>query len=117
MPYADPEKQKAAQRQHYKNNADDYKSRQTAHRERNRRYIWNHLKQNPCIDCGENDPVVLEFDHRNPAEKVCGISEAAFIRKFSIQRLQEEIDKCDIRCANCHRRKTAQEFGYNQLKY
>ena len=75
-------------------------------RRRNQRHIYDFLLQHPCIDCGETDPVVLDFDHRDGVEKLGTISNMA-ICKVSIKRLQAEMDKCDVRCANCHRRRTA----------
>ena len=64
------------------------------------------LSTHPCVDCGEKDPVVLEFDHVS-GEKKFAIS----ARRWSPTKwdtIQEEIAKCEVRCANCHRRKTAQ---------
>ncbi|MDX1641849.1 MAG: hypothetical protein R3220_09140 [Balneolaceae bacterium] len=76
---------------------------------RNARYIWEFLENHPCIDCGEDDPIVLEFDHRGDKEKsVCDLVRLG----YSIDVIQQEIDKCDIRCANCHRRKTAKDFEW-----
>lgn len=72
----------------------------------NKEYILDYLKSNPCVDCGETDILVLEFDH------VRGIKTKAIskmIRDYSFQSLKEEIEKCDIRCVNCHRVKTAIE--------
>jgi hypothetical protein len=31
---------------------------------------------------------------------------------YSIARIKEEIEKCDVRCANCHTRRTAHQFGW-----
>lgn len=76
-------------------------------RERNSKYIRDHLENNCCIDCGEKDPIVLEFDHKG--DKRYNIAD---MTTFSLELLQEEIDKCEIRCANCHRRKTAKQFGW-----
>lgn len=75
----------------------------------NRNYVWNYLLNNPCITCGENDPIVLEFDHRDPSEKFKEISK---LMNYSTKRLIEEINKCDVLCANCHRRKTAIQFNH-----
>lgn len=62
-----------------------------------------------CMDCGEKNPVVLEFDHRDPTEKVKDI--AKLIHSGSVTRLKEELAKCDVVCANCHRKRTAKMFG------
>lgn len=74
----------------------------------NRRRMFIYLSSRPCVDCGESDPVVLEFDHVR-GEKAFSVSTG--VRK-SWKTIEAEIAKCDIRCANCHRRKTAQERGY-----
>lgn len=79
----------------------------------NRVKVLNYLIEHGCADCGEKDPVVLEFDHVR--DKKFTIS-----RRISISWdiLKKEIDKCVIRCANCHRRKTAQERKwYSYISY
>ena len=81
------------------------KARQTVARY----YILNILKNSSCIDCSNDNPIVLEFDHRDPDSKSYNISE---MLDFSTETIQKEIDKCDIRCANCHAIKTAKQFGY-----
>lgn len=81
------------------------------YKDRNREYIWEYLLKHPCVDCGETDPVILEFDHREPKHKSCNVSD--FVRtKACLKRLITEIEKCDVRCANCHRRKTAKQLGW-----
>lgn len=77
--------------------------------ERARDFIWNYLSSNPCVDCPESDPVVLEFDHRDGVEKRFNVAEA--YDRYSIANIKLEIEKCDVRCANCHRRRTARQFG------
>lgn len=76
--------------------------------DKNRLWIIDYLNQHPCLDCQESDVVVLEFDHRE--NKITDISK--MIHNNSLKNLKLEVDKCDIRCANCHRRKTAKDFGY-----
>lgn len=77
---------------------------------RNARHLWDYLLAHPCVDCGESDPVVLEFDHVR-GEKVAALSNMAQ-RQFSLAKLDAEIAKCEVRCANCHKRKTAKEQGW-----
>jgi len=58
-----------------------------------------------CRRCGEDDPVVLEFHHRVPAEKRFPISAVRAVPKPADTALvMAEIAKCDVLCANCHRR-------------
>ncbi len=80
-------------------------------RRRNAQYVWNYLLEHPCIDCGEANPIVLDFDHRNGSEKIHAVSKMTR-GTFSIEKLQQEIDKCDVRCANCHRKRTAVQFNW-----
>lgn len=97
---------------HYKNNPErrSYirKNREKAEEVTNQ-YILQYLLSNPCLDCGETDPVVLEFDHIDPNSKEGDISK---LRRSSLKRVKKEIQKCEVRCANCHRRKTAIQFGW-----
>lgn len=68
-------------------------------------FVWDYLKSHPCVDCSEDDPIVLEFDHVS-GTKSFNISDA--IRSaYSIGRIETELAKCEVRCANCHRRVTA----------
>ena len=78
----------------------------SAIRTRNNLYILNLLQQSECADCGESDIRVLEFDHL--ADKTKGVSE---LRTHSLKRIQEEIDKCEVVCANCHRKRTYARSG------
>lgn len=78
-------------------------------------WVWNYLLEHPCVDCGEKDIRVLEFDHRDPAEKTANISRLVS-DGFGSARLEEEINKCDVRCGNCHRRRT-KEQGHGCIKH
>lgn len=78
---------------------------------RNQQYIWDYLKNNSCLDCGEKNPIVLEFDHREGENKIIEVTTAAR-DGWSLKNLQKEIDKCDVRCANCHRIKTFHQFNW-----
>jgi hypothetical protein len=83
-------------------------------KERNRSFVFDYLMKNPCIDCGETDPRVLEFDHRG--DKLANISDL-MKSVTSLEKIEDEINKCDVRCANCHRRKTSIDQGWFTHKY
>jgi hypothetical protein len=70
-------------------------------------YLIDYFKAHPCVDCGEEDPVVLEFDHLG--NKSFDIGQVLPYRNW--QSILDEIDKCEVVCANCHRRRTAQRKG------
>jgi hypothetical protein len=57
-----------------------------------------------CADCGESDPVVLEFDHVQTGKTA---NVAKLVYSASVQRILDEIRLCEVVCANCHRRRTA----------
>lgn len=57
-----------------------------------------------CIDCGERNILCLDFDHRDSSCKAFMISRE--IDK-SLHRLLSEVEKCDVRCSNCHRKRHA----------
>lgn len=99
-------------RSHYKKNTSYYlkkaKKRNAKIKKQHEEFLAKYLKARACIDCGEKDLVVLELDHRDPQQKKASIS-ALMSDGASWEGIEEEIKKCDVRCANCHRRKTAYE--------
>jgi hypothetical protein len=66
-----------------------------------------------CVDCGIANPLLLDFDHLR--DKVAEISQLVN-RGMPWAVIQAEIDKCEVRCANCHTRKTAREIGSYRTK-
>ena len=76
----------------------------------NRRFVANYLRNHPCVDCGQSDPIVLEFDHIR-GTKVASIG-AMVCAPVALKTLEQEIAKCAVRCANCHRRRTSRNWRY-----
>jgi hypothetical protein len=69
-----------------------------------------YFAQHPCVDCGEQDIRCLEFDHRDRSTKSANI--AGLLRLVvPWDVIWQEIQKCDVRCANCHRRRTAAQVN------
>lgn len=70
--------------------------------------VNTHKVTRGCLHCGYNaHPEALDFDHR-PGEKKCFNVSTAIRRGVGRQRLLDEIAKCDVACANCHRVHTCQ---------
>lgn len=80
-PFDDPvEKRRAYARNHYVANRAKHiqqaKVRSKLARARLYEIILSHLLDNACVDCGEDDPIVLEFDHRDRTGKEFNVSNA-----------------------------------------
>jgi len=104
MPYKDKERQAKAVRESYERNKKAYREKENLIVQRNKRFVLKYLETHPCIDCGESDPIVLDFDHVRGV-KIANVSRGVRDR-WDIEKLKEEIFKCEVRCANCHRRIT-----------
>ena len=70
----------------------------------NKEFILNYLQGKSCKDCGYNKSIIpLEFDHlQNKRNEVS----VMISNGYSLEAIQEEINKCEIVCANCHRIRT-----------
>lgn len=105
-------------REHYVRNRSVYLAkaheRRLVERPRIRAWIDDYLRRHPCVDCGESQLVVLDFDHRDRSQKDLTVAELARLMTWS--RLRREVEKCDVRCANCHRRRTAAQLRWKKLR-
>lgn len=78
-----------------------YKKTKRVRRERNLLFLRT-LKSVPCTDCGIQFPhYVMEFDHCR-GDKSCNLSTG----RMSLTQISNELDKCDVVCANCHKTRT-----------
>lgn len=104
-------------REHYARERESYRARtarrRAIERPRVRAEIDRYLRQHPCTDCGCRDIRVLEFDHVDPAEKSATVARLA--RSAEWPRVLAEIRKCVVRCANCHRRRTGEQFRHAKV--
>lgn len=101
-------------KKYYPKHALKYKTRakvlQRKYERRNRTKVLEYLRDHPCIDCGENDVIVLQFDHIDPQTKIANVSN--MVNAYSWEKIRSEIKKCEVRCSNCHVRKTSKQFGW-----
>jgi hypothetical protein len=98
-------------RAHYQANRRRYIEQATRHKQRlmldRTRWLIEYFRINPCADCGESDPIVLEFDHLRDKSFAIGPQ----LSQRSWTSILAEIEKCEVVCANCHRRRTARRRG------
>ena len=94
----------------YKNKEDLY-AKQKEHRIKMRKLVLEYLVNNPCVICGETDPIVLDFDHIDPSTKYKTIAQLLG-GHAGWNKIQIEINKCRVLCANCHRRHTYVQQGH-----
>jgi hypothetical protein len=71
-----------------------------------KRELLRKFKDKPCVDCGKSFPYYcMDTDHRDGSNKLFTISNGVS-GTVSIRRFKRELEKCDVRCAICHRLKT-----------
>jgi hypothetical protein len=72
-----------------------------------------YLQCHPCVDCGETNPVLLDFDHvrGKKINSICNL----ISRGYGWNAIAAEIEKCEVRYCRCHRLRTARQFGYRKM--
>jgi hypothetical protein len=97
-------------RKEYHKNKDKYLERSRKARVKKRQWMYDYLLDHPCEICGENRPECLDFDHIDKENKSFNISK--YRDSKSYKDLENEINKCRVLCANCHRIHTAVQMGW-----
>ncbi len=102
---------KIYQREWYQKNKDKRKTQLAGYDvkrvAKNKAYVLKYFQTHTCLDCSEIDPVVLQFDHRDPSTNVGCVAD--IVQSYGIDKIVEEINKCEVRCANCHIRRHHRE--------
>lgn len=100
-------------KEHYLKNKQYYLEKATRNRilarQKLRKLLYGYYLSHSCVDCGETDPIVLEFDHIEKKSRGIAIMMA---RAMSWSKILEEIAKCEVVCSNCHKRRTAKQFRW-----
>lgn len=103
--------QAEANSRHYQNNKQVYLDRAITRNAlvnaENKQRLYVYLSSHPCVDCGQTDIRVLEFDHvrGNKSASITTLLKKA----TSWKAIENEITKCEVRCVNCHRVKTSEK--------
>lgn len=119
MPLADPIKRKAYHSKYmkeiwYPKNKKKHLSYVTRNKVQVARFIDEYKRSRVCIDCGfsgKEFPHVLDFDHKKGSIKKFNIGSWPK-NILSIKALREEIEKCELVCANCHRIRTFRNITF-----
>lgn len=77
-------------------------------RKANEDWLWDVLTTSRCADCEYADPRVLQFDHLGDKEYTV----TQMLRDYSLERIQAEVLKCEVVCANCHQIRTSERAGF-----
>ncbi len=111
----DKETKRAYDRAYHANRSPEAKARKLLLQKKrvvsNLRALRDYKANKGCADCGERDPIVLEIDHKNQTTKNFALGDTAKLG-MSLTKLMAEIEKCDVVCANCHRRRTAKQMKW-----
>lgn len=117
MPYKDPEKRREANRKasakYYENNKQKVIKASAAVR-RKTRAQWQEFKKTlSCIQCGENHPATLDFHHVIRSKENRKVHR--LISNAHWKAVHEELKKCVVLCANCHRKHHHEEREHQKL--
>lgn len=108
-----PESSRQASRKWREGNPERTRENNRKRRVLARQIIDEHKRRHPCVDCGETDAALLQFDHRDRASKTFTVARYC---SRGIESLRAEIAKCDMRCYKCHKKRTLTQQGAIRLK-
>ncbi|MBV9258860.1 MAG: hypothetical protein JO215_12670 [Ktedonobacteraceae bacterium] len=119
-PFKDPERRREYHKKYHKEiwypqHRQDRLDRSREKKRKIQEWYREYKKTLRCADCGQSHPATLEFHHLDPAQKDFHVSQILH-ETTSLRRLQEEIAKCVVLCANCHRiRHWNEKHGSDEL--
>lgn len=110
--------QKEKSKEYYLNNKKKISERAINYykkrRDETRSWLISYLKTHPCVDCGESDIVVLQFDHPI-GQKNFSLGDS--LGRISLKKFKKEAEKCEVVCANCHTKRTAKLQDWWKLDF
>lgn len=98
--------QRKNNKKHYKNNKEKYIENSI----KNKIWYYNLKIGLKCNRCGFDNPVALDFHHKEPLKKEFEINYNSLLGKNK-EQIKMELNKCEILCSNCHRIEHATRFN------
>jgi hypothetical protein len=95
---------RAVVNEHYKKNKKRYLEKAKKWNKEKRDWFQGLKEDLECSECGEDHPACIEFHHRDPRKKDFTVANFKNLG-YSKARILKEIKKCNVLCANCHRKK------------
>jgi hypothetical protein len=93
-------------KQNYLQNKKKILKKQRIRKQEQSNYINKIKSDSPCTDCKKFwPPYIMDFDHLPGSKK---LNDVASMKHYTIERIQQEIAKCELVCSNCHRERTFQ---------
>lgn len=102
--------QKFNQHEWYLKNKSRLIAEQKDRRRRRRQEFLEFKRTLACIKCGESHPGCLDFHHKDPSQKD-GLLSVVVNANWPMHKIKAEIAKCEVLCANCHRKEHFDELG------
>ena len=95
------EERNAKSRKYHQEHKDEINRRHRQDQQERKQKFLEWKKQFQCEKCGESHPVCLDFHHINGADKIVSVGK---MKSNSEEKIKEELKKCVVLCANCHRK-------------
>lgn len=81
-------------------------------RQESREWVREYKSTLKCVRCGFDHPAALDFHHIDSTTKSRDIS-GMITSGYTIEQIKQEINKCEVLCANCHR---IEHFGMGEQR-
>lgn len=113
MPAKNLQQRKATVKRYYHKNKDKLIAANRARHDISLAFIHDLKRRTPCVDCKHFfHPVCMDFDHIDRTKKVNTVGRLVG-GGASLDRVKEEVAKCEIVCSNCHRMRTMKQLEWN----
>jgi len=95
--------QKEYKDQHYRNNKQLYFNKNKKKKQKDIKWWLDYKSTLKCCKCGFQHPAAIDFHHLEADKKEASLADAIAKKGWGKKRILNEISKCIILCANCHR--------------